>query len=427
MADEEKEPWPGAGINFDRLNSGDPKRAEEHLAQMSAQDRRKWLERFSIEFDHEKKQSRISPGRMSDFRLRLLNEMEARCYERHGHLTKKEELEAKGQVVEVAESEDPHEQESLMPDGGIDCSDLESIKREVQNYESLEQKIDFLTQVAITIKKEFAAAETEWIATGRSEWIAAGQPNEARFPACANKVRWGKASGRISPWITQTKSKYVRWLDLRTGKEQWPGASIDLDLKNIRDDDLDLFELVEERLNSLPDYKTKIAFLKRFMAQLRHESGMGGNDHGSASKGAQYLYGRCESAVRMFEQLAELEMAPEPLAKNADKEIEDDEAGEESRSKPEFTTAQCCLAIHYLLHAAGHKTRDKAVEQLIVALTPYNKHNVRHRLQDMLSRKTQTIKDLAKLKPYFEQLGIRQIVELIETQIASGVKDDDED
>jgi hypothetical protein len=100
MADEEKEAWPAPGINFNRLGSDDPKRAEEHLARMPAQARIKWLDRFEVEYNYVKSQSRISPGSKSDWQLRLLNEMEARCYERHRYLTRMEELEAKSQAVE---------------------------------------------------------------------------------------------------------------------------------------------------------------------------------------------------------------------------------------------------------------------------------------------------------------------------------------
>src|SRR5262245_54883654 len=65
MANEEKVAWPGAGINFDSLRSDDPKRAEEHLAQMPAQARREWLERFEIEHERRKSQIRRSSDRSS--------------------------------------------------------------------------------------------------------------------------------------------------------------------------------------------------------------------------------------------------------------------------------------------------------------------------------------------------------------------------
>src|SRR5262249_25078977 len=105
------------------------------------------------------------------------------------------------------------------------------------------------------------------------------------------------------------------------------------------------------------------------------------------------------------------------------------EAGkkDELKGKPELTAAQCCLVIHYFLHAAGHNNKGKAIERLIVALTGYGEDSVRKRLADMLSRKAQTSKDLRILKPHFENLGLSKIVELIEVELADRTEDDEDD
>jgi hypothetical protein len=68
----------------------------------------------------------------------------------------------------------------------LDYSDLESVKRKLQSYESLESKMHFLSIVGMAIKHEFAAAE--------KEWVAAGQSFES--PLRAKVDRWGMAQGK---------------------------------------------------------------------------------------------------------------------------------------------------------------------------------------------------------------------------------------
>jgi hypothetical protein len=103
------------------------------------------------------------------------------------------------------------------------------------------------------------------------------------------------------------------------------------------------------------------------------------------------------------------------------------EEPEEERDDPEYSAAQSCLAIHYLLDAARHTRRDKAFERFIVALTGWKEDTVQRAHAKMDARKKQTARDLRILKAYFEELGLQKVVEQIETHLADAENCEDED
>lgn len=134
---------------------------------------------------------------------------------------------------------------------------------------------------------------------------------------------------------------------------------------------------------------------------------------------------RLQSKLKMLTALLVIEQDEEALKSQGAKK------NEPRRGKPLFTTAQCCLVIHYLLHEAEYKgsygDRDTAPQRLISALTGYDIETVRKMLPRMFSRRKQTPDDLKKVKPYFEALGLQKIVDHIETAPVGGDGDDDDD
>jgi hypothetical protein len=137
---------------------------------------------------------------------------------------------------------------------------------------------------------------------------------------------------------------------------------------------------------------------------------------------------REKNVILLRRQLQREEETSEDLDEEEDLEdAAETEEPEEERGEPEFSSAQSCLAIHYLLHAARHTRRDETVERFIVALTGWKEDTIQRSLEHMHTRKKQTARDLKILKPYFEELGLREVVKLIETHLADAKNYEDED
>jgi len=140
------------------------------------------------------------------------------------------------------------------------------------------------------------------------------------------------------------------------------------------------------------------------------------------------------------EQAAESGMLPNTPASDA-------------RGKPAFTAAQSCLVIHYLVREAREiekerrneerlsggvketaemiaeeeKTREKAFERLLVAMTGWDESTIRKGRGGMFTRRKQTPEDLRLVKPHFQSLGLSDIVKLIESAPTEPDDDDDDE
>lgn len=117
-------------------------------------------------------------------------------------------------------------------------------------------------------------------------------------------------------------------------------------------------------------------------------------------------YKRCKRALTKYEQLAALE--------------EEQSLPTTSRN-PDFTTARQVLAVHFLLLAAGMRqdSIDKTVEaRLIEFLTGKNYRNIYDFVrQPFKDSNKESGKDLKFIKPYFEKLGLTQVIALIEKEL----------
>jgi hypothetical protein len=230
-------------------------------------------------------------------------------------------------------------------------------------------------------------------------------------------------------------------------KELWPGAGLWLDVPNITADD---FAKVERRLKEIGDTLAQISFLKKLEIEFRDLE----ERHRASLRRAENVKEEAEEmknpvimdfmrrsigfktdvfvklekliAIRKIEREEERERREMPaLAPSDSKGIETDlssgkwvnEQAAESgmlpnplssdvRDKPEFSAAQCCLVIHYLLHAArelekiekkrldkgrrssgvketdemiaaDEKPREKAFKRLLVALTGWGEDAIR--------------------------------------------------
>lgn len=216
----------------------------------------------------------------------------------------------------------------------------------------------------------------------------------------------------------------------RKKPEAFPGAGFPLDWENIRGEDFD--EKVKPRLQDFDSIDDKLEFLQLVWDHFAHYCLDGGQSLikdgfppvlaalarvPEVSERPEYVF-----AKKLFDEyfrLEDLRKIEQGTARSA----------RDSRGKPALTAAQCCLAIHYLLCAAerpvSYGDGDTAAQSLIVALTGHDRRNVREYLSKMFSRQTQTRKDLLVLRPYFENLGLSNVVARIDEEL--GAEDEEND
>ena len=143
------------------------------------------------------------------------------------------------------------------------------------------------------------------------------------------------------------------------------------------------------------------------------------------SKIGRHIFHWVDNKLKEIIELLELESEDDPIESEQD----------EPRTKPLLSAAQCCLVMHYLLHVAEMKTlgdpredkRHKEMQRLVHDLSGHGEETVRKRMVNLFSRKEQTPKDLRLLKPYFENLGVSKIVELIDAELTERGKSTEND
>lgn len=155
--------------------------------------------------------------------------------------------------------------------------------------------------------------------------------------------------------------------------------------------------------------KEKIRFLKECIINFEHD--VENDTFLTLAELNEGYYKKCQKALKKFEQLSIL---------NEEKTQAEPSQPHTSRN-PDFTTARQVLAVHYLLLAAGMRQNgiDKSNEaRLIEFLTGKNYRNIYDRVREPLKLSDKEAeKDLKYIKPYFEKLGLFNVIELIEKEL----------
>ncbi|MGH9839325.1 MAG: hypothetical protein ACREEM_11135 [Blastocatellia bacterium] len=169
----------------------------------------------------------------------------------------------------------------------------------------------------------------------------------------------------------------------------------------------DSVERFENEVQSVLDTLTtqeKIRFLKERIINFEHD--ITDDIELTLAEIGDGYYKRCKRALKKYEQLAELEEEQSPPT---------------TSRNPDFTTARQVLAVHYLLRAAEMRpdSVDKTdVARLIEFLTGKNYRNIYHCVRQPLKPSDKEAeKDLKFIKPYFEKLGLTQVIALIEKEL----------